>query len=176
MPSRFLSAAALCVLTIGLTCPLSVAPVSAQGARLAEPAGGFSYQPPAGWHIRTFPGLKYKICYTTPANGFAPNINTVDEVAPVPMGPYMQASIAQMKRAYANLHVVSQKPFVTASGIQGARLVTDGVAAGKHMHQVFYVFPGTNNRKYVLTASSLASDHGKYDAATDQAMKTFKLQ
>ena len=151
-------------------------PAAAQETRLSEPAGGFSYLPPAGWHIRTLPGLKYKVCFAKPLAGFAPNINTVDEVAPVPMGPYVQASIAQMKRAYANLHVLSQKPFVTASGVHGVRMVTDGLAAGKHMHQVFYVFPGANSRKYVLTASFLASDGSKYDAVTDASMKTFTLK
>ncbi len=175
MSSRFLCTAALLPLTLGLTVILPAPPVSAQG-RLSEPAGGFSYQPPAGWHIRTFPGLKYKICYTTPAGGFAPNINTVDEVAPMPMGPYVQLSVSQMKRAYTSLHVLSQKPFVTASGLSGVRMATDGIVGGKQMHQIFYIFPGSSNRKFVLTASFLASDHNKYDAATDQAMKTFKLQ
>lgn len=176
MQTRFLSAAVLPVLTFGLACTLPAAPVSAQGRRLSEPAGGFSYLPPAGWHIRTFPGLKYKICYTAPANGFAPNINTVDEVTPMAMGPYVQLSVAHMKLAYTSLHILSQKPFATASGVQGVRMMTDGLVGDKHVHQVFYVFPGASSRKYVLTASSLASDHGKYDAATDQAMKTFKLQ
>ena len=173
---RFLSAAALPVFMIGLAGTLSAAPALASGTRLVEPAGGFSYLPPAGWHTRTFPGLKYKICYTTPANGFAPNINTVDEVAPMAMGPYMQLSISHMKLAYTSLHVLSQKPFVTASGLHGVRMMTDGVVGDKHMHQVFYIFPGGNNRKYVLTASSLASDRGKYDAATDAAMKTFAVK
>ncbi len=176
MPFRFLPAAALPALMLGLTCVLPASPVLAQGTRLSEPAGGFSYLPPAGWHIRTFPGLKYKVCYTTPANGFAPNINTVDEVAPMALGPYMQISVSHMKLAYTSLHVVGQRPFVTASGLRGVRMATDGVVGDKHMHQVFYVFPGSNNRKYVLTASALASDGSKYDAATDASMKTFKLQ
>ncbi len=176
MQTRLLSVAVFSVLAAGAVISGPLAPAAAQGVRLSEPAGGFSYTVPAGWQIRTFPGLKYKICYTTPASGFAPNINTVDEIAPLAMGPYMQLNVTQMKRAYASLHVLSQKPFVTASGIHGVRMATDGVVGDKHIHQVFYVFPGANNRKYVLTASSLASDHGKYDAATDTAIKTFKLQ
>lgn len=174
MPSRFLVTVALLPLALAVTLPL--APALAQGTRLSEPAGRFSYVVPAGWRIRPFPGLKYKVCYTTPANGFAPNINTVDEVTPMAMGPYMQLSISHMKLAYTKLHILGQKPFVTASGIHGIRMATDGVVGDKHMHQVFYVFPGANNRKYVLTASSLASDRGKYDAATDASMRTFKLQ
>lgn len=176
MPPRFLRAPALFLLALALTVTLSVLPALAQGTRLSEPAGGFSYQPPAGWHIRTFPGLKYKICYTTPAKGFAPNILTVDEVKPMAMGPYMQLSVAHMKLTYTSLHVLSQNSFVTASGIQGVHMVTDEVIGDKHMHQVFYAFPGANNRKYALAASSLASDHGKYDAATDASMKTFRLR
>ena len=166
--------AALSVLTVGLAVTLPTLPALAQ-TRLSEPAGGFSYLPPAGWHIKTLPGLKYKISYAMPANGFAPNINVVDEVSAMPLDKYLQFSMVGMRKAYTSLHVLKQAPFVTASGVHGERLAVDGVVGDKHMHQVFYVFPA-NNRKIVVTASSLASDGGKYDAATDKSIKTFKLQ
>ena len=173
MQTRF-KGAALSILTAGLAATLPTMPALAQG-RLSEPAGGFSYLPPAGWHIKTFPGLKYKISYTMPANGFAPNINVVDEVYAVQLDKYIQLSMVGMRRAYTSLHVLKQAPFVTASGVHGERLAVDGIVANKHMHQLFYVFPA-NNRKIVITASSLASDGGKYDAVTDKSIKTFKLQ
>ena len=173
MQTRF-KGVALSVLTVGLAAAFSITPALAQG-RLSEPAGGFSYLPPAGWHIRTLPGLKYKISYAMPANGFAPNINVVDEVSAMPLDKYLQLSMVGMRKAYTKLRVLKQAPFVTASGVPGERLAVEGVVGDKHMHQIFYVFPA-NNRKIVVTASSLASDGGKYDAATDKSIKTFKLQ
>lgn len=152
------------------------APVHAQGARISEPTGGFSYVPPPGWRSRPFPGLKYKICYANPKGGFAPNINILDETAAVPLDKYLQLSLVGMKRAYTTLAVVGQKPFVTASGIHGIRMAVNGTTGGRNMHQVFYVFPTRTARKIVVTASCLASDGSKYEAATDASMKTFKLQ
>ena len=174
MRSRFLRLAAFSALTIGASLSGPAAPAAAQG-RLSEPAGGFSYLPPAGWRIRTFPGLKYRICYAKPASGFAPNINVADEVSAMPLDKYLQFSMAGMRKVYTSLRVLKQAPFATASGIRGERMVVDGIVADKHLHQIFYVFPASNH-KIVLTASSLASDDSRYDAATDASMKTFKLQ
>ncbi len=151
------------------------APAFAQGTRVAEPSGGFSYTAPAGWHIKTFPGLKYKICYAAPSGGFAPNLTVLDETAAVPLDKYVQLSLRGMQRVYTGLAVVSQKPFATASGLRGVRMAVNGTTQGRKMHQVFYVFPA-GSRKFIATASNLAADGTKYEAATDAAMKTFKLQ
>ncbi len=176
MQPRFLCAIALSVLTVGLAVSVPAVPALAQGTRVSEPTGGFSYVPPPGWHTKPFPGLKYKICYTNSLGGFAPNINILEETAAVPLDKYMQISLVGMKQAYTTFAILSQKPFVTASGIRGVRMVVNGTTGGRNMHQVFYVFPGANDRKYVVTASSLASDGNRYNAATDASMKTFRLR
>ena len=109
------------------------------------------------------------------AAGFAPNINVVDETAAVPMGQYVKMSFAQMKQTYTDYRMLSQAPFVTSAGLQGVRIVSQGTVVGRHVHQIFYIFPAPKNRKIILTASWLASDGAKYTQATDGAMKTFKL-
>jgi len=65
----------------------------------------------SGMHIKTFPGLKYKSCYTTPSAGFAPNITIVDEVAAVPLGTPIKGRIASMQKMSTNLPVFSTTPF-----------------------------------------------------------------
>lgn len=145
-----------------------------QPARLTEPTGGFSYLPPPGWKIRTFPGLKYRISYTMSV-GFAPNINVIDETVAAPLGQYMQMSLGPMKQTYTNLHVLSQVPFTTSSGLPGMRMAVDGTVTGRHLRQIFYVFAAPSNRKIVVTASWLASDGDKYAKTTDASLKTFKL-
>jgi len=127
----------LTALTAALT-----APVLAQGTRLSELTGGFSYTVPAGWQIKTFPGLKYKICHTTSSAGFAPNITIIDEVTNVPLDTYMKASLGPMRKVYRNLHVVSTTPFSAAAGLVGRRMAVTGILSGKSLSQVFYIPSG----------------------------------
>jgi len=175
---RCLLAAA--ALSLALVLPASAGPVPAghagsSAARLSEPSGGFSYIPPTGWKIRTFPGLKYKICYTTPMGGFAPNINAADETAPVGLNKYVQVSMAHMNLAYSQFHLLNQTPFVTGSGLHGIRLVSTGTISNRTLRQIFYIFPAPSSRKIIVTASWLASEGDKYTRAADGAMKTFRL-
>lgn len=174
--TRIVCSAALTLLSAGVLVTGPLAPAAAQGARVTEPAGGFSYNVPAGWHAKAMAGLKYKICYTTPSAGFAPNINIMDAAAPVSLNAFMQGTVSQLKQAYTNLHVVSLGPFVTASSLHGMRLAITGTFQGKNLYQVCYAFPAANNRKIAVTASWLAADGTKYVAPVNAALKTFKLQ
>ena len=185
MQKRFLQAGVPVVLGLGLMLPASAVPLTAAGhfsarrlnaERLSEPAGGFSYVPPTGWKIRTFPGAKYRISYTTPAQGFAPNINVVDEVAALSLKDYVRAGMSHMNLAYSHFRILSQAPFSTASGVHGVRLMADGTVGGRHVRQAFYIFPAAHSRKIIVTATWLASDGSKYAAAVDGAMKTFALK
>jgi hypothetical protein len=167
----------ICVLALAMIFGLIATsrPAACQAGRLTEPTGGFSYSPPPGWKIRTFPGLKYKICYAAPAHGFAPNIDVVDETAPMSLAEYMRVSMTHMHLVYAKFHVVTQGAFLTSSSLHGVRLVSNGTINGKNVRQIFYVFPAAKNRKIVVTVSWLASDGNKYTAASDGAMKSFRL-
>ena len=173
MHTRFSSLLALSALSTTLAL---AGPAFAQGARLSEPAGGFSYAVPAGWQIKTLPGLKYKICYVMPSAGFAPNINIVDEVAAVPLDTYIKASLGPMQKGYTNLHVLNTTSFPAAAGLVGRRMAITGSLLGKSVYQVFYFFPAANDRKIIATASWLNKDGTKYVAPVNAAMKTFKLQ
>ena len=183
MHQRFLLASVLAALSFGAVMPVSAGPLPAvhfgkrlYATRLSEPAGGFSYVPPPGWKIRTFPGAKYKISYATPAQGFAPNLNVVDETAAVGLSDYVRVSMTHMNMAYSQFHVLSQGAFRTSSGLSGIRVMSQGTINGKAVRQIFYVFPAPSSRKIIVTASWLASDGNKYTQATDSAMKTFKLR
>ena len=173
MHIRFSTVFALSALSATLTL---AGPVFAQGTRLSEPAGGFSYTVPAGWQIKTLPGLKYRVCYAAPSAGFAPNINIVDEVAAMPLDTYVRVSLKMMQKGYTNLHMVSTTSFPAAAGLVGRRMAITGSLSGRSVYQVFYFFPAANNRKIIATATWLTKDGTKYVAPTNAAMKTFKLQ
>lgn len=151
-------------------------PAEAEGARLTEESGGFSYIPPDGWQIKTFAGMKYLISYGPRANGFTPNINVQDELAPVPLDDYARLNLIQISRMYADFKPLGRTAFVTASGLSGVRLAADGTLMGQHTRQVFYLFPAAGARKIIVVATWLASDGNKYAPAVDASLKTFRLE
>ncbi len=154
--------------------PALAAPVPA--ARVVEPAGGFSYVPPPGWHVKSFPGLKYKMCYAPPASGYSPNLIVSEDRSAQSLDVYQQASNAGLRQSYANVHIISQTPFVTSAGLQGLRIAVVGVPTKLHLAQIFYLFPASSTRKLIVLVSWLSADGNKYAAAADTAMKTLKLQ
>ncbi len=159
-------AVGLCMFGSGVTTPLAAAP-----ARVSE--ADFSYVAPPGWTVAPFPGAKYHVAYARPTGGFAPNLNFVVESAGVPLARYAQLNTQQMNLHFPGFHLQSQTPFITASGLRGIKIVAQTKPQGKVLQQVFFMFSGHGSKKFVGTASTLASDGAKYDRAVDAAMKTF---
>ena len=170
--SRFIASA---VLAACLMVPALAAP-SAAPATLVDESGGFSYVPPPGWHVRSFPGMKYKISYGKPTDRFAPNINVVDETAALPLADYARFSQKQMQRLFPGFHLLSVSPFVTTRGLRGFRMRAEASPTGRKLRQTSYLFAGHGDRKVIVTASWLAVDGSKYDGAVDAAIKTFTLK
>ena len=150
--------------------------ISADVPRLIETEGGFSYVPPIGWQVKTFPGLKYKLSCAKPSGGFMPNINVVDESAAVSMTDYIQLTSTQLKRQFPDFISLGQTAFVTSSGIQGVRLDSEATLNGHKLRQIYYLFAGQGDRKIVVTATWGALDGDKFTQATDTSMKTFALE
>jgi hypothetical protein len=132
----------------------------------------FSYTAPKGWTVRDFPGVASRISHAPPANGFAANINVVNEKAPMPLDKYLVAAEKQLK-TLPGFKSGGSKPFSTAKGIKGVRVIYEQEAQGKKLRQLAYVFPGKSGLKFVVTMSALSSDGTKYDTQFDAAAKTF---
>ena len=161
------------VLTAG--CGVSMAEDAPSARRNVEEAGGFSFVPPEGWQTRLFPGLKYKIVFGTPANGFAPNINVVDEQFKGTLDAYVDASAATIQRVLKNAHVVKRDAFKTDDGTAGVRQVVEDEQQGKKLRQVFFFF-GRDDTKFVATCSTLADGGEKLDGAFETSMKSFRFE
>lgn len=172
MCARFLGP--LAATSVGITASL-VVPVLAQGTRLTEPAGGFSYTVPAGWKVRAVPGQKYKMCYGPSANNFVPLMIELIQQDPQTTEKFTPDGIADANKHMKRFHVVSQSPIVTASGLHGIRLAFIGTPATRSLYQVFYVFPKYSTEKIAVLFTCLEADGPKYAPAADSAMKTFKL-
>lgn len=143
---------------------------------IVEAAGGFSYTPPKGWQTREFPESKYKIAHSAPVNGFAPNINVVDETFPGTISDYAKVNLQNLRTGLADFKLLRQTAFTTGAGLKGLKLVIQSNHQGRTIRQVFYALPGKGAKKYVVTFSAPAEVGSKYDSAVDAALKTFRVR
>jgi hypothetical protein len=160
---------------------LSMVLVSAAYAQQGErqnfgSEGLFSYVPPNGWKVSEFPGLKFKVCFGQPANGFAPNITVVDEASEKPLEDYVKDNIAFMQKLFQGQKILGQADFTTSDGARAVKLITerDDAQTKKSLRQIFYFFDA-GGEKLVVTGSSLAEDGAALDQVFDASMKTFAV-
>ncbi len=120
--------------------------------------------------------MKYKICYAKPVVGFAPDIVVVNEAAPGSIPEHAWANLTQLRAWYPGLHFLGQSSFITRSGLRGVKLPARGTPAGHKIRQAFSLFAGNGTQKWVVTASTPASEGAKYDQALNTSSKTFTLK
>src|SRR5579871_5121283 len=82
-------------------------------ARHVEKGGGFSFVPPPKWEMRDFRGAKYKLAFGPAANGFAPNINFVDEEFQGTLAEYVASNKKTLHQVFAKLKVLGEAEFKT---------------------------------------------------------------
>jgi len=147
------------------------------GATVSQP-GVFSYRAPKGWAVKDSPLSKYKVSFDTPKNNFAANINLVVESYPKPLADYVAANKSSIKSVpfLQNVLIIDEKPFVTAGGLHGTRLVITDTVGKANLEQTFYFFAGDSDAKYVVTGSCLVDDARQYAPIFDASMKTFSTQ
>ena len=139
-----------------------------------EKAGGFSYDPPKGWRILEFPGLKYRISAGVSENGFAPNMNVVDESFRGPLTEYVDLNLENMKKMFVDFKVLKREDFQTEDGLPAVRVVSEDTQQAKRLRQTFCFFNGSN-RKYVVTCTAPADGGEKLDASFAESTKTFRV-
>ena len=146
-----------------------------EGRRHTEKAGGFSFVVPEGWTVRDFPGLKYKIVVGPARDGFAANMNVVDEAFRGSIDDYLKATLASMKQVFKDVQIEENGPFETKSGSKGGRIVAKTHQGERFLRQTFYCF-GDGATMYVVTCSALAEGGKELDPLFERAMKTFRLE
>jgi len=139
-----------------------------------DKAGGFSYDPPQGWQVVEFPGLKYRISSGPSENGFAPNINVVDEKFSGSLPEYADLNLATLKKMFVEFSVLKREDFQTDDGLAATRLVCEDTQQGKRLRQTFCFF-GNSSRKYVVTCTAPADGGAKFDGLFAQSMKSFRI-
>lgn len=139
-----------------------------------EKAGAFSYDPPAGWQVSEFPGLKYKVAFGPRENEFTPNINVVDEAFPGTLAAYVEANLKNMQNFFVNLTILAREEFITFDNNTAVKLITENEQQRHRLRQTFF-FIGSGKRMYVITCSSIAEDGDRFDNIFDDCVRTFRM-
>src|ERR1700744_1574872 len=144
------------------------------GETVSQP-GLFSYQAPKGWTVKDTPFTKYKVCLDAPKNKFSANINVVMEPFSGTLEKYVELNETTLKGTamFENLQIIDQKPFVSASGVSGLRVLLTDTVSKFNLQQIFYFFNGTGDNKFVVTASCLVGDGAADAPIFDASLKTF---
>lgn len=165
------NAALMCFAALAV---LNASPVAAQGTRVVEPAGGFSYVPPPGWSVTLAPGGKYHSCQTGLAGSKA-SLLFLDVPASSPL------RLCFPPGTHLPHEVLHGEPFMTSSGLHGYRVNFESPVTKSNLNSdiahISYVFP-VKGRKIMVLATFLPAEYMKHEPVMDKmdkAMKTFRL-
>lgn len=142
--------------------------------QLYEKSGGFSYDPPSGWSVVEFPGLKYRISHGPRENDFAPNINVVDERFTGTLAEYIDVNLENTADVFVKMEVIGREDFSTEDGESGVRILIENEQQGRMLRQNFF-FIGPGVRKYVVTCTALVDGGDRFDRVFSESVETFRI-
>jgi hypothetical protein len=151
------------------------------GERHYEPAGGFSFCPPAGWEKAEVQGQKYKVHILRADGAVAANIivkdgdfdGTLEEFVSGNMLMFTQMSEAGKLKSYKSLGKTTMSTLSNGKVIKAA---IEQELNGRLFRQTFYSFDGPTGRKVYLTCTVPTADADKFDKAFDESAKTFRVE
>lgn len=139
-----------------------------------ESAGGFSFDPPAGWKVVEFPGFKYRICHGPDQNGFAPNVNVIDEAFEGTLASYADLTLQNMQRVLTKARLLSREDFSTQDSEPAVKIVIENEQSGQMLRQAFFLI-GSGDQKFVMTCTARADRGGQLDSAFDECARSFRI-
>jgi hypothetical protein len=148
--------------------------------RHTEPAGRFSYCPPAGWAPKdSASGGPYKTFTTPQGTTITANFNVKDEATTISNAEYMALALKLLlsgneARGVDARKIIGWTDFTTDTNIKGSRMVYEMLYKGMQMRTVQYVLdlPG---KKLLLTGTTLEQNKDTTDKIFDALAKTIKL-
>ena len=158
-----------------MSTTLSSLPLLAQEAGPTVLAKGlFSYQAPVGWSVSDL-NLSLPVSQGPAKDGFAPNIHVAIVSSAQPLAQFVAANILAARKA-PDFRLVEEKPFATAAGLEGTRVVVTETLDEKELEQVFYFFDGGSNQKIIVSAACLLEDATQDAPLFDASLKSFSLE
>jgi hypothetical protein len=154
---------------------LSIFSVYAQtGERYFEYVGNFSICPPENWMIQEIPGYKYQFFIGPSENGFAQNINCIDESYDGALSEYVDLSVQMFETYFTDVILGEKESFQTDSGLAGYKAVIT-YTMGEIRATIAQYYFSNNSQKYVLTCTVGGETLGDLECLFDQCAKTFEI-
>jgi hypothetical protein len=145
-----------------------------KGKEVKEAQGGFSYLIPENWLIGKIDGMDYQMVRDKAANGFAPNVNFLQEKNNYRFEEYYKLNVKQLVEYMTDYKEILADAFATDSGMKGKRLICSNKQVGKNLVQAYYFFEKKDKTKIIITGSALLDDKDKYLPVFDSIAKSFK--
>ena len=120
------------------------------------------------------PGLKYRIARGPSANGFAPNINVVDEAFSGSLAKHVDASLVALKQLGLKYKLLKREPFQTDDGLPAERVTIEAEQYGRQLRQTI-CYVGQGKRVFVITCTALAEGGEALDETFEKSIKTFRI-
>lgn len=151
------------------------------GERHFEPAGGFSFCPPAGWEKTEVKGQKYKVHLLRTEGGLVANIIAKDDDFAGTLEKFVSQNMLMFTQLNEAGQLKSYKPLgkselTTLSNAKVIKAAVEQELNGRLLRQTFYAFDGPSGRKVYLTCTVLAAEAEKYEKVLDESAKTFRVE
>jgi hypothetical protein len=130
---------------------------------------------PVGWTVPEM-NLPHPVAVGPLRDGFAPNIHVDIKPNAKTVKEYVADNLQAVRAAFPDFKLIDQRPFATAAGLDGIRVVVTDTVGKFHLQQIFYFFDGGAHQVLVISACCLAAD-GVHDAPVfDASIRTFSLE
>ena len=149
--------------------------LAAHAARHTEQGGGFSYEVPNGWKVKAYKKQPFKILYTKPINGFAPNITFQVEVFKASLSSYMANNVNFLK-TQSDVIIDSQGTGRTAEGINYLTLKIMRPIRKTKVVMISNVLALDNDIKFVITCASLLTDESRLQNTCTQLVDSLQFK
>ena len=142
--------------------------------------GGFTYQLPVGWSLKTVPGVPYKMAFGRESDGNPANISFQNfafdgNLARLQTKILKETSASLSATGFTDFKVINTSMFETNSKLVGLQTVTQAQRFdGKIIRQLFYFFERKDGQK-IGVVCSVADEGTTYDERFDAIMKTFRV-
>ena len=144
----------------------------AEGQRLQ--LGGFSLIPPAVLPVKKeIPGFKFPFFFAPPKDGFAPNLNFVDEPFEAEWDAYVKATLEVIRTSLKADVLTPAAAFDLPAKLRCTRIVYRSAATGHELRQTCFLIQLNPGKAIIITFSSLPAEGDNWDAPIAESIRTF---
>lgn len=142
--------------------------------------GGFTYDLPTGWSLKTVPGAVYKMAFGreqdgNPANISAQEIDFNGTLGQLESKIIKEAPASLAAQGLTGFRVLNQSAFETGSNVIGLQVVTETQRQDRRIVRQLYYFFERRDGKKIVVICSVADEGAAYDAEFNAIMRRFRV-